>query len=143
MPVYVYIDNGLVQIRDASHLWGKTALETQECLQQELGQGTRVMAIGPAGENQVTFATILATDNAVGSSGFGAVMGSKKLKEAIGKVRMNEPQNLYHPGVQNADTAIYDEDCACHEGGLAACEVGAQRGNLFRHSSLSHRDIPR
>jgi len=79
-PVYIYIDNGRVQIRDASHLWGKNALETLVQLQSELGHETRVMTIGQAGENQVTYATIFATDNAVGSSGFGAVMGSKMLK---------------------------------------------------------------
>ena len=63
-PVYIDIDNGLVQIRDASNLWGKNALETLEQLQKELGPETRIMTIGQAGENMVTFATILATDNA-------------------------------------------------------------------------------
>jgi len=79
-PVFILIDKGKVQIQDASHLWGKNGLETQEIICGQLGSKTRVMAIGQAGEKQVTFATILATDNAVGSSGFGAVMGSKMLK---------------------------------------------------------------
>ncbi len=80
-PVYIYIDErGTVEIRDAGHLWGKTAIEARNMLQSELGQETRVLDIGPAGENLVTFATVLAAENASGSGGFGAVMGSKKLK---------------------------------------------------------------
>ena len=96
-PVYIHIDNGLVQIRDASNLWGKNALETLEQLQKELGRETRVMTIGQAGENLVTFATIFATDNAVGSSGFGAVMGSKMLKAITVKADKKRSPRAHDP----------------------------------------------
>jgi len=85
-PVYIFIANGNVEIRDASFLWGKTTVEVQGILQAELGKDTRVLAIGPAGENLVSFATVLAAENASGSSGFGSVMGNKKLKAVAVKV---------------------------------------------------------
>lgn len=86
-PVYIYIDsNSRVELRDASALWGKTAIETQDILQAELGKDIKVLCIGPAAENLVSFATILATENASGSSGFGSVMGSKRLKAIVVKV---------------------------------------------------------
>jgi aldehyde:ferredoxin oxidoreductase len=79
-PVYIVINEGDAAIKDASYLWGKTTVETENILREELGQDTRVMSIGPAAESRVTFATILASENASGSSGFGGVMGAKKLK---------------------------------------------------------------
>ena len=84
-PVFLYIDNDRVEIREASALWGKTTIETQDILQAELGKEARVLEIGPAGENLVSFATVLAADNASGGSGFGSVMGSKKLKAIVVK----------------------------------------------------------
>jgi aldehyde:ferredoxin oxidoreductase len=79
-PVYLLIRNDRVEVKDASHLWGKSAVEVRRTLKEEWGQGLRILAVGPAGENQVTFATLLADQDASGSGGFGAVMGSKKLK---------------------------------------------------------------
>jgi aldehyde:ferredoxin oxidoreductase len=79
-PTYISIENDKVQIKDASYLWGKTAVETQYLLRAQLGREAKVLSIGPAGENLVSFASILAAENASGSSGFGSVMGSKKLK---------------------------------------------------------------
>ena len=81
-PVYLWIDDARVEIRDASHLWGKTTGEVQELIRQELGsKDVRVAQIGPAGENLVRYANItneLAHFN--GRNGMGAVMGSKKLR---------------------------------------------------------------
>ena len=86
-PVYLYIDSqGKVEIRDASSLWGKTTLETQDTLHAELGSDVRMLEIGPAGENLVHFATVLASENSSGGIGFGSVMGSKKLKAIVIKV---------------------------------------------------------
>jgi len=79
-PAYLFIHNGTAEVRDAAFLWGKTAVETCEALKAELGNRTRVLAIGPAGENRVSFSTLLADDGASASGGFGAVMGSKMLK---------------------------------------------------------------
>jgi aldehyde:ferredoxin oxidoreductase len=79
-PVYLFISDVAVEIRDASSLWGKTTIEAREIMKQELGKGVRVVATGPAGENAVSFATLLADEDSSASSGFGSVMGSKKLK---------------------------------------------------------------
>ena len=97
-PVYVFIDDDVVEIRNASALWGKSTVETREILKEELGRTVAVVACGPAGENLVTYAIVLADNDASGSSGFGAVMGSKKLKAIAvrgrGKVTAANPDKL-------------------------------------------------
>jgi aldehyde:ferredoxin oxidoreductase len=82
-PVYILIENDCVEIRDAAHLRGLTTTETQENLKAELGKAARVMCIGPASENLLPFAIILAEDNASGTGGLGSVMGSKGLKAVV------------------------------------------------------------
>lgn len=82
-PVYLAIEDDTVQIRDASALWGKGAIETRELLKGELGRPVRVATIGPAGENMVVFANVIADDDSSASGGFGAVMGSKNLKAIV------------------------------------------------------------
>ncbi len=78
-PVYLFIRDGAAELRDASALWGKSSVETRHLLKGELGRGVGVAATGPAGENLVTMATVLADDDSSGCA-FGAVMGSKKIK---------------------------------------------------------------
>ena len=80
-PVYLYVNEGQAELRDASHLWGQEVLETDEALKAELGKGVRTSVIGPAGENLVRFANVI-NDVAhfAGRTGLGAVMGSKNLK---------------------------------------------------------------
>ena len=81
-PVYLWINNGEVEIRDASHLWGQTVLQTQDAIEAELGEKrVRTASIGPAGENLAAISCIM-TDlrSAAGRGGLGAVMGSKNLK---------------------------------------------------------------
>ncbi len=84
-PVYVWIHDGSAQIRDASHLWGKTTGETEDALRAELrDHAIRTALIGPAGENRVRFAAIINDrSHAVGRTGLGAVMGSKNLKGIV------------------------------------------------------------
>jgi aldehyde:ferredoxin oxidoreductase len=80
-PVYLNIIDGEVKLLDASHLWGKTVPETEDVLQENSAQKLTVAAIGPAGENLVTYAAIMNNKHrAAGRCGFGAVMGSKNLK---------------------------------------------------------------
>ncbi|KXB03516.1 aldehyde:ferredoxin oxidoreductase [candidate division MSBL1 archaeon SCGC-AAA261G05] len=81
-PVYLWIHDGEVEIRDASKLWGKTGKETQEGIREELEDDRiRVALIGPAGEKLVRFACITnELKHANGRGGLGAVMGSKNLK---------------------------------------------------------------
>jgi aldehyde:ferredoxin oxidoreductase len=81
-PVYLWINNGAVEIKDASALWGRSVPETQDAIDAELGEKrVRTAAIGPAGENLAAISCIM-TDvrNAAGRGGLGAVMGSKNLK---------------------------------------------------------------
>jgi len=88
-PVYLLVQDGSAEIRDASALWGKGTVEVREALKAEFGGSLRVVACGPAGENMVPFASLLADEDASGSGGFGAVMGAKKLKAVAvrGKAR--------------------------------------------------------
>lgn len=80
-PVYLYIEDGTVEIRDAEQLWGKTTHETNTAIKEELGDPmARVMCIGPAGEKLVRFASIDTEYRQHGRGGVGAVMGSKNLK---------------------------------------------------------------
>ena len=81
-PVYLWIKNGNVQIRDAAHLWGMDTGVAQQALRSELEDGRiRTAMIGPAGENRVRFSCILHDiTHVAGRSGMGAVMGAKNLK---------------------------------------------------------------
>jgi len=81
-PVYIWIDDDHVELRDATPIWGKVISKTFPVILKELGDPRiRIAAIGPAGENKVRFASVM-TDygNACGKTGMGAVMGSKNLK---------------------------------------------------------------
>ncbi len=82
-PVYLWIENGKPELKDASHLWGSDTYEVDEKLKSELGKDIVTCSIGPAGERLVRIASIMndGTDaRAAGRCGVGAVMGSKKLK---------------------------------------------------------------
>jgi len=81
-PVYLWIHDGEIEIRDASHLWGRETSETQEAIREELGDPEiKALSIGVAGENLVRFANVVTSHkNAAGRTGMGAVLGSKKLK---------------------------------------------------------------
>jgi aldehyde:ferredoxin oxidoreductase len=82
-PVYLWIHDGKAELRDASHLWGKTDThETEDAIQEELGSSKiSVAAIGPCGENLVSGGAIMNDKNhGFCHSGGGSIMGSKKLK---------------------------------------------------------------
>lgn len=98
-PVYLWIDRGRVELRDAGHLWGKTTHETTDALLAETDPKARVSCIGPAGERLVRFASIMNDkDRAAGRSGVGAVMGRKKLKAVVvrgaGKIPLADPDRF-------------------------------------------------
>ncbi len=78
--VYLFVNDEKVEIRDASELWGKDAIETQDELKKELGNGFRTCAIGTAGEKMLKIADIDFEERQSARSGGGAVMGSKFLK---------------------------------------------------------------
>ena len=81
-PVYLWIDDGSLQIRDASRIWGSDTYDAQALVRSEIGQqGARIAVVGPAAENGVLFAGIYCDHGrAAGRTGLGAVMASKNLK---------------------------------------------------------------
>ena len=81
-PVYIFIDDDRVEIREAAHIWGKTTWETDAKIKEEIGDpNIQLVYIGPAGENLVRGACIITDlEKAAGRCGLGAVMGSKNLK---------------------------------------------------------------
>src|SRR5487761_2370249 len=81
-PVYLSIEDDKAELRDASHLWGKTVWQTEEIIKKtHQDPQVRVASIGRAGENGVMYACIVNDlHRAAGRSGVGTVMGSKNLK---------------------------------------------------------------
>ncbi|MFO7911133.1 MAG: aldehyde ferredoxin oxidoreductase N-terminal domain-containing protein [Desulfotignum sp.] len=94
--VYLWIHNDTVEIRDASHLSGKGAIETAEQIRQELDQPkAQVAAIGLAGENRVYYASVEQGRSSASRGGIGAVMGDKRVKAIA--VRGTKDINLAKP----------------------------------------------
>jgi aldehyde:ferredoxin oxidoreductase len=93
-PVYAYVADGKVEIRDAADLWGKGVHETVRVLQERHGKDDlSVMAIGQAGEKLVRFASWLnENDRASGRGGTGCVGGSKNLKAVVVKAKRKLPR---------------------------------------------------
>ena len=80
-PVYLFIDDDTVELRDASAYWGQGSITGETALKDELGEDFQIAIIGPGGENLVKYACISHDfGRQAGRAGVGAVMGSKKLK---------------------------------------------------------------
>jgi aldehyde:ferredoxin oxidoreductase len=81
-PVYLYVNDGVAELRDAGHLWGQSVWKTEEILKSSLQDPLlRVSSIGKSGENGVLYAAVVNDlHRAAGRSGVGTVMGSKNLK---------------------------------------------------------------
>ena len=98
-PVYLWIEDDNVELRDALHLWGKNVFETTDTVLAETAEDARVACIGPGGEKMVLFAGVLNDRNrAAGRSGLGAVMGSKNLKAVAVKgsksIKVADPEGF-------------------------------------------------
>ncbi|CEP67246.1 Aldehyde ferredoxin oxidoreductase, C-terminal [Moorella glycerini] len=98
-PVYLYINNDHVELKEATHLWGKTTYATEEIIRKDLqNHELKVAVIGPAGENKVKMASILAGTRVAARGGVGAVMGSKNLKAIAVRgtrgVKVADPEGL-------------------------------------------------
>jgi aldehyde:ferredoxin oxidoreductase len=98
-PVYLWIKDDQVELRDASHLWGRQVPDTVDLLRAETDEEAKVACIGPAGEKLVLFAAIMnEMHRAAGRSGVGAVMGSKNLKAVVvmgqGSVQVADPKGF-------------------------------------------------
>jgi aldehyde:ferredoxin oxidoreductase len=92
-PVYLWIDQGKGEIRDATQLWGRVTGEAQRLIQEDVGdERIEVAQIGPAGENQVRFACVTGgLSHFAGRTGMGAVMGSKNLKAIAVRGKQSYP----------------------------------------------------
>ncbi len=105
-PVYLFIDNGKAELKDAAHLWGKDTYETEDILKSELGKDVAIVCIGPSGEKLARLSCIMHNKgSAAGRSGLGAIMGSKKLKAVAVKGKM-AVQVADAKGLKNLRTKI-------------------------------------
>ena len=91
-PVYLLLDEGKAELKDASDVWGTNAYQTEDALASQYGQQCRVACIGQAGE-KLSLISCIMTDrgSAAGRSGLGAVMGAKKLKAVVARGNMSVP----------------------------------------------------
>lgn len=142
-PVYLWICDGHVEIRDGRDLWGKTTRNTRELIRKKHGHDVVVACIGPAGENLVVSACVAVAGNQVfGRGGFGAVMGSKNLKAVVvtgkGRIKVANPQGLLEVNRERAKSeaikidehrvvmgkeiigAPWEETAACNYGSVGA-----------------------
>jgi len=104
-PKYLYIGEDKVDLRDASHVWGKGIRDTEDILRKESGhQDARIGCIGPAGENLIRAAMLVNDYNHTAAHGLGAVMGSKKLKAFVAwgtrRPRLHDKLRLIDAGMR-------------------------------------------
>jgi aldehyde:ferredoxin oxidoreductase len=125
-PVYAYVENGDVELRDAADLWGKGVHGTVKTLLDRYGDDVSVVAIGPAGENLVRYASLInENDRASGRGGTGAVAGSKNLKAVVIKAKKKMPKakdkDAFKAAHSRALAVIMDESTATspRKGGLS------------------------
>ena len=91
-PVYLFVNEDQIEVRSATHVWGKDVHETTDILKAETSADARVACIGQAGENLALMAAIMNDKHrAAARSGVGAVMGSKNLKAVVVKGNKNPP----------------------------------------------------
>jgi aldehyde:ferredoxin oxidoreductase len=91
-PMYLFIEDGRAELRDAADLWGLGVTALEDLLVQRHGKSIQVCSIGPAGEKLALTACIMNDkERAAGRSGLGAVMGSKKLKCVVVKGKLSVP----------------------------------------------------
>ena len=97
-PKYLWIDDGNIELKDASDLWGKTTWETTDMLHKRHGKHISVAGIGQAGENLVRFASTIVDKYASAARGSGAVWGSKNLKSiavrGTGRAKLARPEEF-------------------------------------------------
>lgn len=117
-PVYLWIDNEDVEIRNADDIWGRTTIETDKVLRENTHIEAKTMEIGPAGEKLSKISCVMFDGHrASGRTGVGAVVGSKNVKGIA--VRGTK-------GVEVADTEGFKEAVKNAYGKLAAHPVAAE-----------------
>lgn len=119
-PVYISINNDVVEFKDATNLWGLDTEKTEDRIREELGnEKVRIAEIGPAGENLVRFSAIMVDKHrAAGRGGAGAIMGSKNLKAiacfGTGQLHVDDMESMSEYAAQ-ARQELNDEAFAREE----------------------------
>jgi len=126
-PVYLWIHDGEIDTRDASHLWGKDIPTTQELIREDLGDPeVKVLCIGLGGENLVRFANVMTgLKNAAGRTGMGAVMGSKNLKAIA--VRGTQDLPIRFP----REALAYNNELIKHISSTKFAQIMQKWGTMF------------
>lgn len=131
-PVYLWLSSGKAELKDASHLWGKDTIETEEALRKELNEPrARIACIGPSGESCSLLASIITEKGrAAARGGVGAVMGSKRLKAVAvrgdKKVAVASPEKLK----ASREAAIKVFQAGDFQKGLTALGTGGGTSHL-------------
>lgn len=151
-PVYLFVSDKEVEIRDASHIWGKTVMDTEDTLKEETGiKNLRFASIGKGGENMVKYACVINDlKDAAGRGGIGAVMGSKNLKTIAAqgkwspdvadpaKIReLTKFMNQNYYDLPNFGKAMHDVGTGEHAMMMGGNEIGNQPSHNF-----SRNDFP-
>ncbi|MDD5492695.1 MAG: aldehyde ferredoxin oxidoreductase C-terminal domain-containing protein [bacterium] len=136
---YIYIHDGIAEIKDAGFLLGKTTVEVESLLRSALGKKEKevsVLSIGPAGENLVRFACI-STDmgHMAAHNGVGAVMGSKKIKAIVvertrNTVQLNNSELVTNIGKELLNIALNNIPKPHVEGTVGGILMGTATGSL-------------
>jgi aldehyde:ferredoxin oxidoreductase len=96
--VYLHIHDSEITVRCARHLWGRGNYAVREALLGEHGSSSRMLSIGPAGENLTRIGIVFSDAGSCASMGFGSVMGSKNLKAVVvrgsGSVKVADPEGV-------------------------------------------------
>lgn len=123
-PVYLYINDGQVEIKDADNIWGRNNWETLDTIRQETGEKrVRVASIGQAGENMVPYACVQNDlEHFNGRTGMGAVMGSKNLK-AVAVRGTNKPE-MADPEAVDALRKWHNERIKVHPPNVGLTKMG-------------------
>ncbi len=132
-PVYIWIDDGEVEICDAAHLWGKDTADVQTMIQDEVGaEDARVVQCGIAGENLVRYACVVNDlTHFAGRTGMGAVMGAKKLRaiavRGTGKVQLaDEDRVMEYARMMNQAVAKGERSAGLKDTGTPATVMSLQ-----------------
>jgi len=145
-PVYLFIEDGKAEIKDAEELWGEDTWTTDSRIKEDVGDPeVKVACIGPAGENLVRYAKVRSDERSAGRCGIGAVMGSKKLKavavRGTGLVPISNPQRLRKvvEEVERTMLSIKQLSNFTASGTLATVHEEQKRGILTTRNFLQGR----
>jgi len=135
-PVYLWVEEDKVEIRDAAYLWGRTTIDTERIIRTEgRDPDICVASIGPAGENLVKFASVQSDRRAAARTGVGAVMGSKKLK-AVAARGNKGPKVADSKGLEDLMTMLRKSPGYSDEVLVGMREVGPGLDNMLLYTEL-------